>query len=144
MSETPLDKAITEKLETKGYQFIPKLKFKASLYLKQPFYTTHFHIGDGIYETPKSCDYILFHPEKWPDCLIIESLWQQSTGTTDEKFPYVVLNVQQRYPHRTVIVIDGGGYRQQALQWLKSQEGNNIVKVFSLGEFSKWVDKGNI
>lgn len=144
MADTPLDKAIIDKLAERGYQFITKNKFKSALYLKQPFYTNHFHIGDSIYETPKYCDYILYHPEKWPSCLIIESIWQQTTGTTDEKFPYQVLNVQQRYPHKTIIVLDGGGYRLQAQQWLKSQEGNNILKVFSLGEFSNWANKGNI
>lgn len=144
MKETPLTKFVEEKILQCKYQFIANDKFKAALYLEQPIYSTNYHIGDGIYETPKYCHYILYHPVKWKDCLIIECIWQQERGTTDEKYPYIVLNIQQRYPHKTIAIIDGGGYRKQARDWVVKQQGNNIIHVFSMGEFSKWVDKGNI
>ena len=144
MAETILDKAIIEKIENSNYQFIPKNKFKIALYMDQPLYTTNFHIGDSLYGTPKNCNYILFHPQKWSNCLIIESIWQQTHGTTDEKFPYYVLNIQQKYPSQSIVVIDGEGYRKKALQWFKSQAGTNLLKVFNLLEFSDWVDQGNI
>ncbi len=139
-----LEKFIHDRLIERKYQFIPRDKFKAALYLEQPIYTRQFHIGSGIYETPMYCDFILYHPQKWKECLIIESKWQQSVGTVDEKFPYFVLNIQQRYPHRTVVLLDGGGYKKQAEAWLRKQVGNNLLHVFNMGEFQKWCNKGNI
>lgn len=76
-----LEKFIHDRLIERGYQFIERGKFKASLYLEQPMYTRQYHIGQGIYETPLYCDFILYHPTKWKECLIIESKWQQSVGT---------------------------------------------------------------
>ena len=139
-----LEKFICDRLIERKYQFIPRDKFKAALYLEQPFYTRQYHIGMGIYETPMYCDFILYHPEKWKECLIIESKWQQSVGTVDEKFPYFVLNIQQRHPHKTVVLLDGGGYKKQAEAWLRKQVGNNLLHVFNMGEFQKWCNKGNI
>ena len=139
-----LEKFIHDRLIERKYQFIPREKFKAAIYLGQPIYTRQYPIGKGIYETPMYCDFILYNPEKWNDCLIIESKWQQSGGSVDEKFPYFVLNIQQRHPHKTVVLLDGGGYKKQAETWLRNQVGNNLLHVFSMGEFQKWCNKGNI
>lgn len=119
-----LEKFIHDRLIERGYQFIERGKFKASLYLEQPMYTRQYHIGQGIYETPLYCDFILYHPTKWKECLIIESKWQQSVGTVDEKFPYFVLNIQQRHPNKTVVILDGGGYKKQAEAWLRKHLGS--------------------
>ena len=139
-----LEKFIHDRLIERGYQFIERGKFQASLYLEQPMYTRQYHIGQGIYETPLYCDFILYHPIKWKDCLIIESKWQQSVGTVDEKFPYFVMNIQQRHPNKTVVILDGGGYKKQAEAWLRKQVGNNLLHVFNMGEFQKWCNKGNV
>ena len=62
-----LEKFICDRLIERKYQFIPRDKFKAALYLEQPIYTRQYHIGNGIYETPMYCDFIR------KNCLIIES-----------------------------------------------------------------------
>ena len=43
---------------------------------EQPIYAKQVIIGKTIYETTRRCDFILFHPEKFKDNLIIESKWQ--------------------------------------------------------------------
>ena len=45
-----LEKFIHDRLIERGYQFIERGKFKASLYLEQPMYTRQYHIGytDGL------------------------------------------------------------------------------------------------
>lgn len=141
---TTLDKFIWDCLIEKDYQFVPKDKFKAATILEQPIFTHKMTIGKTIYETQMSCDFILYHPTKHKDCLIIESKWQQSGGTVDEKFPYFILNIQQRYTNKTIVVIDGGGYRKEAETWIRKQIGNNLLSVFSMVEFKKWINKGNI
>lgn len=141
---TQLEKFIEDRLIEKKYQFVPKDKFKASVFLEQPIYTRQYHIGNSIYETPMYCDFILYHPKKHANCLIIESKWQQSGGSVDEKYPYFILNVQQRHPHKTIVLLDGGGYKANAEKWMRNQVGNNLINVFSMGEFQKWANKGNI
>lgn len=139
-----LEKFIGDRLVERKYQFITRDKFSAATYLKQPIYTRQYHLGDSIYGTPMYGDFVLYHPDKWPDCLIIESKWQQSGGSVDEKFPYFVLNIQTKHPHKTVVLLDGGGYKKQAEEWLRSQVGNNLLHVFNMGEFQKWANKGKI
>ena len=90
------------------------------------------------------CDFHLFHPEKHPDGLIIESKWQQSVGSVDEKYPYLVLNIKTKYPAKTIIILDGRGYKPKAKIWLRSQIGNNLIAVFDMSEFQVWANKGGL
>lgn len=125
-------------LQQKGYTRIEHKDFKAACCLEQPIYARQFPIGNGIYDTPIKCDFIAHHPIKYPDCLVIESKWQESSGSIDEKFPYLVLNIKERSPYPTVIVLDGGGCKPRAETWLRSQVGGNLLHVFNMMEFQRW------
>ena len=51
----------------------------------------------------------------------IECKWQQSSGSVDEKFPYLYLNCIEKMPESTIIIIvDGGGAKEGAVEWLNS------------------------
>ena len=141
---TQLEKFINERLLERDYRLVPRAGFVAATADKQPVYSRQFHIGSSIYDTPLYCDFILYHPDRHPGCLIIESKWQQTGGSVDEKFPFFVHNIQQKHPHKTVVVLDGGGYKKKAEAWLRGQIGNNLLAVFSMAEFQKWANKGNI
>jgi hypothetical protein len=125
-------------LDEKGYTFVDNKKFKAACCLDQQIYTCQFVAGKGIYETPVRCDFIVHHPIKHPECLIIESKWQESSGSVDEKYPYNVLNIQQKLGYPAIIVLDGGGYKPGAEKWLRSQVGGNLLHVFNMMEFQRW------
>lgn len=139
-----LEAFIENALKYHGYQFVDKDKFKPSIYLEQPIYTKQAFICKSIYDTNVYCDFLIYHPEKFPDCLIIESKWQQIGGSVDEKYPYLIINIQTRYPHRTVLVLDGGGYKKGAEEWIRSEVGNNLIAVYSMAEFQTWVNKGGL
>lgn len=141
---TQLEKFIHDRLIEKGYAFIPRDRFEAAAYIEQPIFTRQLFVGKSIYETDMYCDFMVYHPVKHPQCLIIESKWQQSGGSVDEKFPYFVLNIQHKYPKRTVVVLAGGGYKKQAETWLRKQVGNNLLHVFNMEEFQRWANKGGI
>ena len=47
-----LEKFVSDRLIERKYQYIPREKFKAAMYLEQPIYTKQLHLGDSIYETP--------------------------------------------------------------------------------------------
>ena len=133
-----LEDVIEHTLQRKGYGAIQKSKFQASLCLEQPIYTKQYPIAKSIYGTDLYCDFLLFHPDKHPDCMVIESKWQQSSGSVDEKFPYLVANIREQYPCATIIVLDGGGYKPGAEAWLRRQIDDHLVHVFNMMEFQRW------
>lgn len=104
-----LQQFVEARIAERGYTFIPNKKFGPARYFRQPIYSKQFYVGQSIYNTNLFCDYILYHPDKHADSLIIEAKWQQSGGSVDEKYPYLLLNIQYKYPHPTVLVLDGSG-----------------------------------
>ena len=135
-----LEGIIEYTLKRKGYAFIPRKDFKVAELLDQPVFTRQFPLGKGIYGNNLNCDFILFHPQKHPSCLIIESKWQEKAGSVDEKFPFLVQNVREKYPYATIIVLDGGGYKKGAEEWLRKQTGPKLLRVFNMMEFQKWAN----
>lgn len=135
---------IQDRLKREGYTLVPNTRFLASKSLSQPIYTRQFNLGKSIYGTAWRCDFILYHPEKHQNCLVIESKWQQSAGSVDEKYPYLVLNIEKQSVYDTIIIIDGDGYKDGALKWLKSQVHGNLKQVFSMSEFTIWANKQKI
>ena len=133
-----LEDFIYNAIERKGYQFVEKKEFEAARYLDQPVFTAQYPVAKSIYKTTLYCDFIIYHPDKHEDCLIIESKWQQSSGSVDEKFPYLVINIKERYPSATIVVLDGGGYKKHADTWLRDQVDQKLIHVFNMREFQKW------
>lgn len=142
---TVLERFILSRLDDRGYTFVPRTRFTPARIMGQPIFTRHFHIGESIYGTSQYCDFIVYHPEKWPDNLIIESKWQQSGGSVDEKYPYLVLNIQIQYRCPTILLLDGGGYKSGAERWIRSQVGHgNFIHVFNMPEFAAWANSGRL
>ena len=142
---TVLEQFILSRLLDEGYTYIQRDRFLAAVILGQPIFTRKFHAGKSIYGTAQFCDFIVYHPNLWPDKLIIESKWQQSGGSVDEKYPYLVLNIQRQYQCPTILLLDGGGYKKGAEEWIRSQVGSgNFRHVFNMREFTEWVNNGNL
>ena len=52
----------------------------------------------------------------------IECKWQQEGGSVDEKFPYLLMNARVTMPEYEIwFVVDGGGAREKAIEWLRKQ-----------------------
>lgn len=137
-----LEEFIENLLFKKGYKYVSKGKFMAACSLNQSFFTKQFDLCKSIYGGRIHCDFVIYSPDKHPDFLAIESKWQQSPGSVDEKFPYLVENIKKRYPYKTIIVIDGGGYKSKALEWIKNQIDNKLIGVFGMVDFQSLVNKG--
>lgn len=81
----------------------------------------------------------------------IECKWQQSPGSVDEKFPYLYLNCIEAMPEKHImIIVDGGGAKAGAVQWLKdtakreryrSDASGKTIEVLSLAEFVAWAHR---
>lgn len=99
-------------------------------------------IGSNIYNHPMKIDCVAYGFGRYPNGLAIESKWQSSSGSVDEKFPYLVLNIKERYIIPTIIVVHGGACRQGAIDWLRTQiDGEKLIGVFRLEEFMKWISE---
>lgn len=79
----------------------------------------------------------------------IECKWQQSSGSVDEKFPYVYLNAVEAMPEeRVIILVDGGGAKPNAVAWLRraAEQGmyqagrRKSIRVMGMAEFTAWVN----
>lgn len=104
-------------------------------------FVAQYPIGPSIYNLPLNADFWIFGAPLFPNGLAIEVKWQQSTGSVDEKFPYLVHNIKECYPCPAIVIADGGGQRSGALQWLRAQAGDNLLAVFSLAEFLAWANR---
>ncbi|MCO5195546.1 MAG: hypothetical protein M9930_19985 [Anaerolineae bacterium] len=97
-------------------------------------------IKPNIYGHRQHVDFFIKGIAWLPDGLIIESKWQNSRGSTDEKFPYLVLNLKSTYPCPTIIMADGGGAKEGALDWLREQvDGEKLIGVFNFTELLTWI-----
>lgn len=106
-------------------------------FVKQPI------VGQTIYNKSRKCDFLVINREKFPDDLIIECKWQQVGGSVDEKYPFLLFNILKTgIP--TIILLDGSGYKAEAMKWLKDQvhPKGALVQVFTMAEFQKEVNNG--
>ena len=88
----------------------------------KPIYARQCVVGRSIYDKERKCDLVVYHPEHFPKCLIIQCKWQGASGSVDEKYPFEVLSINAN-KYDTIIVLDGGGYSPGAEQWLKAEAG---------------------
>lgn len=139
-----LEEFVTHKLKDADYTFVEKKNWKTARYLEQPIYTRQLYVCQSIYGTPVYGDFVIYHPQKHPDCLVIEAKWQQVSGSVDEKLPFLVDNIKLKFPIDAIIIIDGGGQKKGAIEWVKKQIGDRLLDVFSMSDFQKWVNKGNL
>lgn len=106
-------------------------------------YAKQVPVANTIYETRRKCDFFIVNKEKFPNDLIVECKWQQSGGSVDEKYPFLIFNiVKTGVP--TIVLLDGDGYKRQAMEWLKDQVDPNrsLIGVWNMSEFQKKVNNG--
>lgn len=145
-----LERTVKDIFSRKGFEIIkyrqwiknPKLYGNELLLENVPFETIYKHKGNTEF---------LAKSKKYNLEIRIECKWQEVAGSVDEKFPYLYLNCIEAMPESTIIIIvDGGGYKTGALQWLKEVSEDNIyvknsehkdIKVFSLAEFMVWANR---
>jgi hypothetical protein len=106
-------------------------------------YIKQLPVGDTIYDTVRKCDFLIINRAKFPNDLIIECKWQQSSGSVDEKYPFLYFNIiKTGVP--TVVLMDGGGYKPAAMAWLKDQVSKTgaLIGVWTMAEFQTQVNNG--
>jgi hypothetical protein len=98
-------------------------------------------IGCSIFGTALRADFVIHNLPEFPRGLAVESKWQDIGGSVDEKFPYLLINIRERYPIPTLVVVHGGGCRPGAVEWLRSGCDSKLIGVFGLEEFLSWAQR---
>lgn len=140
-----LEQTVAALLRQAGYDWVPTAPlFFALRDMGQAIYARQCETGRDIYGKRRRVDFILYHPVKWPESLVIQCKWQASSGSVEEKYPFEVLSINlDGIP--AIIVLDGGGYSDGAATWLRGQAGKNrLLHVFSLGDFQRFVSQGRL
>ena len=140
-----LEKQVQSLFLEKGFEIVNyskwiknKTKFGQELLLKHVPYSS-------IYNHKGYTEFLLIS-KKLDKEIRIECKWQQSSGSVDEKLPYLFLNATTKMMEKEImIIIDGGGWKDGAIPWLKDSvsksEQKERIKVFSLAEFLTWGNK---
>lgn len=73
---------------------------------------------------------------RWPDGIIIEVRSQESAGSADQTFPYLVQNIRHYYPLPVAIVLVGCGFSSGAIDWLRTRvDGKTLLAVSFVEDF---------
>jgi hypothetical protein len=145
-----LENTVIHTFEDKGFQAISYSdwvrrpdKYGDDLLLKNAPYTT-------IYGQPGKTEF-LARSRRYGLTIRIECKWQQTSGSVDEKFPYVYLNAIEAMPESHVmILVDGGGAKRSAVNWLKTAASQRLyqkpglakrIEVWTLSEFLAWANR---
>lgn len=99
-------------------------------------------LGKSLFGGDLKIDLYVCGLATFPNGLAVESKWQESSGTADEKLTYLVANIKACYPCPAIIVAGGGGARPSAIRWLKEQvDGTSLIAVLNIEEFMKWCSR---
>jgi len=140
-----LENNILNRLKEQGYNYIKSdKKFITTPYFFNKVVTNHCYVGKSIYGQDLFTDLVIFNKDKFPRKLAIEIKWQQSSGSVDEKYPFLVSNIKEIFPCKAIIIIDGGGYKKGALKWLKNQVDAKLIAVFNISDFFVWINNGGL
>lgn len=74
--------------------------------------------------------------------ILIEAKRQESSGSVDEKLPYVFANARHNWPAREyVFVMDGDGWREGAETWIRARDAETEgFTVLRREQFPAWLD----
>lgn len=99
-------------------------------------------LEESIYGHPFKVDFEIPRGVLARSPVIIEVKWQSTTGSADEKLPYLVQNIKFHYPWPAVIVYGGTGWRPGAIAWLRMQrDGHRLLAVLNVDEFVDWASR---
>lgn len=145
-----LERTIVGTLVSKGFEVVNYREYfkKPGIYGDElllrnvPFTTIYGHKGNTEF---------LLKSKKYNLNIRIEAKWQQTSGSVDEKFPYLYLNCIETMPENDIIIIiDGGGAKEGAVNWLKNaakshkytneNQKDKTVRVMNLTEFLTWAN----
>ncbi len=129
-------------MKKKNYSICKNTEFFAARYLEQPIYAKRVLIGKEAMGGDFRCTFILYHPIKYPECLIIEPRWQQSSGSTEKKLYHLRDTLKINSKYSAIIMLAGDGQSDTAKDFLKNSIGDNLDVLFNLDGLQIWLNEG--
>jgi len=97
-------------------------------------------VGRSVFHHRLRVDFKLLNLALYPNGLIVESRWQGSQGSIDDKFIALAVNILKCYPLPTVVVVGGKGAKVGAVNYLRERvDGQRLVAVYDMEDFLLWV-----
>ena len=84
-------------------------------------------------------DFLAYDKSKHKKGLVIEMKWQTARGSVDEKLPFIVYSFKRLSVSTALLVMDGGGIRQVAVDWAVNESDGKFQAFPSIGAFSRWL-----
>lgn len=134
-----MENAIESILRTKKYHKFNMRDLIANPDFNDAIYVPQYRKFTSIYGKELRLDFFVVHPKRWPEGLAIECKWQSSTGTVDEKYPYVVASFLA-LPCPAAIFIAGGGYNDRARDWILGQESDRLIVIEGMDRIMRWAN----
>lgn len=95
----------------------------------------------SIYKKEMKIDFFVFHPEKYPNGLLLECKRQTTGGSVDQKLPYSVLSLKG-HGVPAILLLDGQGPVPEAIDWCKAQQDETFIFIHGISEFNKYAKRG--
>lgn len=99
-------------------------------HLDAPWFAYQAKVFKNLYNARMTSDFICWHPDV-PEGFVVEVKWQASAGSVDEKYVFTVLSLKA-LPLHSVLVLEGGGCRAEAIKWIRKQERLDGKRTFRL------------
>ena len=114
-----------------------------------PYISIYSAVGQNVgKEVRKSRSEFIISDRQSDTFCRVECKWQAVSGSVDEKLPYLYLNAVEAWNESEIIIlIDGNGWKDNAIAWLKKAveerkwrdaSDNRKIYVFNVGEFLQW------
>jgi hypothetical protein len=84
-------------------------------------------------------DFLAYDKNEHKHGLVIEMKWQTVGGSVDEKLPFIVYSFKRLKVSTALLVMDGGGIRQVAVDWAVNESDGKFQAFPSIGAFSRWL-----
>jgi hypothetical protein len=140
-SSKRLLKDVFNKLQQCGYEAHPSV---SAFWRGAPYFVPNYE-GEftNLYGMPMKVDFLVWHPTKHPRRLLLKAKYQASSGSIDEKFPYLVQSLKATGVPALLLVV-GGGAKDQALDWLRAQQDASFTVMTQVEAFMDYANKGRL
>ena len=121
---------IEEVLLSCGYVKIPAKTFTEGTKLSKPVFSRQVKAGSTVFKRQWRIDFLLYHPKRWPKCLGIESKYQGTTGTAEDKIVKTCKDIESN-SYQTLLVLGGSGFSHGVFTYLDEeiQRNSNLIGI---------------
>ncbi len=135
-----LEDVLRRELSARGFHFRSHRENGENLDMFAPRLVVSNVPYRSIYDCDSRSEFVI---TDGPRKIRVECRWQESSGSVDEKFVYLMRNAVERMPEHEILILHGGeGARAEAIEWLK-REANRVsskkIHVVNINEFLRWV-----